>query len=121
MAEISPSLLSGPARLIKTEMLLFSAAGSSEKIVENVEIPLSGWYFCNPTPFETVVKQLTTDKFRMRRGGCVVLQLVKETSLGGSWRRGGLSGRQGVEDVRSQGDLIRERRRSFVQESGKDV
>lgn len=57
----------------------------------------------------------------MSRGRRVVLQLIKQTGLGGGRCRGRLRSRQGIENVSSQRDLVGERGGCLVEQGCEEV
>lgn len=91
-----------------------------------MEVALSRRDIRDPTAFEPVVQQFTTNKDRARGGRGVVLKFVKQTGLGGRRRGGRLGGSESVKDVgcergfRGQGGrrLVEERRQKMGADGG---
>lgn len=121
VAEILPASGTADGGVIKSQMCLFGGTGTSEEVVERMEVALAGGNVCDAASLESVVEQLTTDEDGVGGGGGVVLELVEETRLGGGRCGGRLCSCEGVKDVGGQGKLVGERRRRLVEESSQEV
>lgn len=78
-------------------MFLLRRAGSGKQVVQDMEVTLAGWDRSNSRSLKSVVQKLSSDQVRVCLVRSLVLELEEQSGLRGTWRSGGLCGRQRVE------------------------
>lgn len=80
----------------QSQVRSLSSAGTSQKIVENMERTFSRRDRCNTASLESMVEDFSTNEGRVDGGRSIVLQFEVKTGLGGSRSGDGLGSSEGV-------------------------